>query len=310
MKRMLMVAWDCTRLPPIPTDAAARVVDVELVDAAQDDVLHAQILPTFAAVDGSTAPLAARPCSLRTRSSLSRSTTVNFEESCMVLGELGVDLVARGRAHVLPVPPAGGRVVLEFPDRDANLCLAKLWVGRPSEKARRTDTQTSLRFMARASQELGVKTPKIIHNRRENFTTCAGRESSALFQRARVNHPESRLRSCRLERCRLGHIDLTEPSRRSQDRRRAQRDGCARARRLRADRSAKALFVAGAAQELPHGAVLYVVPSDGDLEEAVADVRFFSARSKVCPSRPPSARSCRFRRTKSIRTADWRRTSA
>ena len=38
--------------------------------------------------------------------------------------------------------------------------------------------------------------------------------------------------------------------------------------------SAKALYVAAAAQGLPHGAVLYVVPSDGELEEAVADVSF------------------------------------
>jgi transcription-repair coupling factor (superfamily II helicase) len=37
----------------------------------------------------------------------------------------------------------------------------------------------------------------------------------------------------------------------------------------------KALFVANAAQQLPHGTVLYVVPNDGDIERAVADVRFF-----------------------------------
>ena len=41
--------------------------------------------------------------------------------------------------------------------------------------------------------------------------------------------------------------------------------------------SAKALFVAAAAQALPHGVVLYVVPSDADLEQAVGDVRFFLA---------------------------------
>ena len=39
--------------------------------------------------------------------------------------------------------------------------------------------------------------------------------------------------------------------------------------------SAQALFVAAAAQALPHGVVLSVVPSDADLEQAVADVRFF-----------------------------------
>ncbi len=41
--------------------------------------------------------------------------------------------------------------------------------------------------------------------------------------------------------------------------------------------SAKALFVATAAQALPHGVVLYVVPSDGELDLTVGDVRFFLA---------------------------------
>ncbi len=41
--------------------------------------------------------------------------------------------------------------------------------------------------------------------------------------------------------------------------------------------SAKALFVAAAAQARPNGVVLYVVPSDGDLEETCADVSFFLA---------------------------------
>jgi transcription-repair coupling factor (superfamily II helicase) len=41
--------------------------------------------------------------------------------------------------------------------------------------------------------------------------------------------------------------------------------------------SAKTLFVAAAAQAIPHGVVWYVVPSDGDLEEAVGDVAFFLA---------------------------------
>jgi transcription-repair coupling factor (superfamily II helicase) len=39
--------------------------------------------------------------------------------------------------------------------------------------------------------------------------------------------------------------------------------------------SAKALFVAAAAQALPHGVVLYIVPGDGDIEESLADVGFF-----------------------------------
>jgi transcription-repair coupling factor (superfamily II helicase) len=39
--------------------------------------------------------------------------------------------------------------------------------------------------------------------------------------------------------------------------------------------SAKALFVAGAAHSIPHGVILYVVPGDGDLEQAVGDVCLF-----------------------------------
>src|SRR5439155_17626166 len=41
--------------------------------------------------------------------------------------------------------------------------------------------------------------------------------------------------------------------------------------------SAKALYVAAAAQARPHEAVLFVVPRDGDLEQAVGDVAFFLA---------------------------------
>jgi transcription-repair coupling factor (superfamily II helicase) len=41
--------------------------------------------------------------------------------------------------------------------------------------------------------------------------------------------------------------------------------------------SAKALFAANASHALPKGAVLYVVPTDADLEESVADTRFFLA---------------------------------
>ena len=41
--------------------------------------------------------------------------------------------------------------------------------------------------------------------------------------------------------------------------------------------SAKALFVAGAAQAQPGGVVLYIVPSDGALEQTCADVSFFLA---------------------------------
>jgi transcription-repair coupling factor (superfamily II helicase) len=39
--------------------------------------------------------------------------------------------------------------------------------------------------------------------------------------------------------------------------------------------SAKALYVAAAAQALPTGTVLFVVPSDGGLDQVVGDVRFF-----------------------------------
>src|SRR3989442_35911 len=38
---------------------------------------------------------------------------------------------------------------------------------------------------------------------------------------------------------------------------------------------AKAFFVAAAAQARPHEVILYVVPTDADLEEAIGDVVFF-----------------------------------
>src|SRR5580765_454392 len=41
--------------------------------------------------------------------------------------------------------------------------------------------------------------------------------------------------------------------------------------------AAKALLVAAAAYERPHGVVLYVVPSDGDIDQAAMDVGFFLA---------------------------------
>ena len=41
--------------------------------------------------------------------------------------------------------------------------------------------------------------------------------------------------------------------------------------------AAKALFVAALPPSLPHGVVLYVLPSDADLEQAVEDVAFFVA---------------------------------
>src|SRR5262245_18911960 len=48
--------------------------------------------------------------------------------------------------------------------------------------------------------------------------------------------------------------------------------------------SAKALYVAAAAQARPHEVVLYVVPADGDIEEAVADVSFFLAALEGLPT--------------------------
>src|SRR5262249_6033243 len=40
---------------------------------------------------------------------------------------------------------------------------------------------------------------------------------------------------------------------------------------------AKALYVAAASQSMPRGTVVFVVPTDRDVEEAVADVAFFVA---------------------------------
>src|SRR4051812_33092821 len=39
--------------------------------------------------------------------------------------------------------------------------------------------------------------------------------------------------------------------------------------------SAKALYVAAAAHGLPRGVIWYILPGDGDIEQAVADVTFF-----------------------------------
>jgi transcription-repair coupling factor (superfamily II helicase) len=39
--------------------------------------------------------------------------------------------------------------------------------------------------------------------------------------------------------------------------------------------AAKALFVAAAANAQPHAVILYIVPSDGDIDETVCDVEFF-----------------------------------
>ena len=46
---------------------------------------------------------------------------------------------------------------------------------------------------------------------------------------------------------------------------------------------AKALYAAAAAQAIPRGAVLYVVPTDRDLEETVADVAFFLSALEGLP---------------------------
>src|SRR5262245_49525206 len=48
--------------------------------------------------------------------------------------------------------------------------------------------------------------------------------------------------------------------------------------------SAKALFVAAAAHAQPHAVVFYVVPGDGDVEEAVGDVEFFLAALEGLPA--------------------------
>src|SRR5262245_26033165 len=48
--------------------------------------------------------------------------------------------------------------------------------------------------------------------------------------------------------------------------------------------AAKALYVAAAAHGIPRGTVLYVVPSDRDLEQTVADVAFFLSGLEGLPS--------------------------
>ena len=74
---------------------------------------------------------------------------------------------------------------------------------------------------------------------------------------------------------------------------------------------AKALFVASAAHARPHAVILYVLPGDGDLEEACSDVTFFlAALEGLTPAGVELAVLLAARRTKSTPTAGSRRTSA
>ena len=80
------------------------------------------------------------------------------------------------------------------------------------------------------------------------------------------------------------HLDLAQSPRVLKTARRAQRHGRRRPAAVSGlTPSAKALYVAAAAHAMPRGVVLYVVPSDGDLEQAVADVCFFLAALEGCP---------------------------
>jgi hypothetical protein len=70
----------------------------------------------------------------------------------------------------------------------------------------------------------------------------------------------------------------------------------------------KALMVAAAANALPHGVVLYVVPGDGELDAAVADVRFFLTLEGLSASAIGNAFLPVRRTGRPIQ--GWRRTSA
>ena len=85
MIRKLMVANDWTMCPPTLNGPTLALVTstLNLSIPPSTTYLTPRILPTFAAVAGSTAPAVASPCSLSTRLSLSRSTTLNFEESSL-----------------------------------------------------------------------------------------------------------------------------------------------------------------------------------------------------------------------------------
>ncbi len=81
--RRLMVANDCTIWPPMLIGPTAALV-TSMLNLSMPPITTywtPSSFPTFAAVVGSTAPAVASPCSLSTRFSLSRSTTLNFEES-------------------------------------------------------------------------------------------------------------------------------------------------------------------------------------------------------------------------------------
>src|SRR5882672_3267257 len=102
-KRRLMVANDCAMLPPTPKGPMAALVTsmLNLSMAPITTYWTPSSLPTFAAVD---------------------HAELRGEE--LVLGELGIDLVA-GRWPQLVRVPLGCRVVLEFPDRHTDLALGE-----------------------------------------------------------------------------------------------------------------------------------------------------------------------------------------
>src|SRR5262245_31703120 len=83
ISRMLIVAFDCTTLPPMPRKPPPVLSMLNLSMPPSRMYFTPRILPTLAADAGSTAPDCARPCSLRTRASLSRSTTENLSDSSL-----------------------------------------------------------------------------------------------------------------------------------------------------------------------------------------------------------------------------------
>ena len=120
-----MVACACVRLPPTPKAPTPPLV-LSMLNLSMPPrmmYLTPRILPTFAAVAGSTAPDLRQPLLLQHQIQLVALDDAELVARALVLGELRVDGVAGGRSHIVEEPVLIFGVVIEFPDGDFDLGL-------------------------------------------------------------------------------------------------------------------------------------------------------------------------------------------
>src|SRR5882762_1244142 len=133
------------RLPQVAPDAQSseagpRVVDVELIDAAQDDVFDPENLADLRRarrVDGAGL---SEPLLLQHQVQLVALDDAEFSREELVLRERGVDDVAGRGTHLVPVPVCVRRVVVELPDGHFDLAL-RVGLRRENENERATDPE-------------------------------------------------------------------------------------------------------------------------------------------------------------------------